>query len=199
MYLTFFRFFKSEIEGNNGIQFLASLVKHNVSDPTGKLVTKEESSNIMKLGYLYNNLKPKERTIFLDVLQYVKNDKNPLVPENESRARQIFLRGKNSLNENLPLMKIVPLDDHHAYIPLDEVICHFLLHGEKLECFELVKSGICKTKNFKRIMENCPNDSLAIGILDWSDDAQSSKSVKVKGSTWIKTVSFLPLTDNSTN
>ena len=171
---------------------MGSLVKYNVNDVNGKLVTEEESKNILKQGYLYNSLKPKQRNLFLDVLQYVKNDKNALVPENESRARNAFLIGKNSLNENLPLMNVESLDENHAYIHLDEVIRHFLLHGEDSECFETERGRICDTKNYKNVMKDCPKDAVAIGLIDWSDDAQSSKSVKVKGSTWIKTVSFLP-------
>ena len=50
-------------------------------------MTKKESRSIIKTGYLYNILKPKERPLFLDILHYVKNDKNSLVLENESRAR----------------------------------------------------------------------------------------------------------------
>ena len=128
---------------------MGSLVKYNVNDVNGKLVTEEESKNILKQGYLYNSLKPKQRNLFLDVLQYVKNDKNALVPENESRARNAFLIGKNSLNENLPLMNVESLDENHAYIHLDEVIRHFLLHGEDSEFFERETGRICDTKTTK--------------------------------------------------
>ena len=132
----------------------------------------------------------------MDVIHYIKNDKNALVPENESRARSLFLKGKYSLNENLPQMKISLIDENHSYIHVDEAIRHILLHGYNLAYFETESGGICDTKHYKSVMKNCPKDALAIGIIDWSDDAQSSKSVKVKGSTWIKTISFLPLFNN---
>ena len=127
---------------------MGSLVKYNVNDVNGKLVSEEEAKNIIKEGYLYNSLKPKQRNLFLDVLHYVKNDKNPLVPENESRARNLFLIGKNSLNENLPLMKVSLIDENHSYIHLDEIIRHILLHGFNLEYFETETRGICDTKNY---------------------------------------------------
>ena len=94
-------------------------------------MTKKESRSIIKTGYLYNILKPKERPLFLDMLHYVKHDKNLLVPENESRARSLFLIGKYSLNANLPTMEVVSLDENHAYIHVDEVIRYFLLHSNK--------------------------------------------------------------------
>ena len=175
---------------------MSSLVKYRLNDVDGKLVTEDEAKNIIKQGYLYDSLKPKQRKIFLDVIHYIKNDKNALVPENESTARNLFLRGKYSLNDNLPLMKISLIDENHSYIHLDEAIRHILLHGYNLAYFETESGGICDTKHYKSVMKNCPKDALAIGIINWSDDAQSSKSVKVKGSTWIKTISFLPPSDN---
>ena len=45
-------------------------------------------------------------------------------------------------------------------------------------------------------MKDFPQDAVAIGLIDWSDDTQSSKSEKVKGSTQIKTISFLPPFNN---
>ena len=101
---------------------MGSLVKYRVNDVNGKLVSEEEAKNIIKQGFLYDSLKPKQRKIFLDVIHYIKNDKNALVPENESRARNLFLIGKYSLNENLPLMKVSLIDKNHSYIHLDEVI-----------------------------------------------------------------------------
>ena len=151
------------------------------------------------------------------ILEEIKSDKDSVsnicvrtrIPSSDAECRKLYLDGKASIKENLPIPRITLLsDDKHAYVSLFEIITDAFGHGinilnlrDKLIMGEKIGypmkvRHIYESKRAKEICSMAPKDAFVFLLIEWKDDAKANRGMRNTGSIWLQTLSFVAKNQN---
>ena len=151
------------------------------------------------------------------LLNNINNGSNEYSPFTMSRipvssidVDRFYLKRSTSIAQNLPIPKIIELDDH-ACVSIKEVIYHvlyfsipidgFLINDTSSDYKNIIPSSslVSKTKisnlirtQVKSRLQTNGLSPLIIPIVLWSDDFEPNHVKQHKKSTWIKTITVAP-------
>ena len=133
------------------------------------------------------------------------------IPNCHKRARKLYIEGNDALLPNVPHPNPICLDENHAYMPIKEMIAHYLaldvpMHelwtdDEQVGCNNSY-SNFYQSPSVTNIMENakklyCGERVLVLLGIEFSDDFDPNNSIKAnRQSVWMKCLTISPPSHN---
>ena len=126
----------------------------------------------------------------------------PRIPICYNDIRRWYIRGKNSIYENLPHPKVIQWKGH-SYISLKQCIAHHLAHGLSVleieddytpivTCIGNSKRAVDMKKRAYLINKEYDEEIVPILLNRWSDDFDPNNTKKNRGSIWVFTITIIP-------
>ena len=126
---------------------------------------------------------------------------HPRLPMSLTELQTRFIKGPNSIHENIPHPLVHNLADH-SYVSITECLRHHLAHGIStipIKKFEgNIVSDISQTLKAQAILKRAlknntkyTEDILPVLLLKWSDDFEPNSSKQNRSSVWISTITII--------
>jgi len=125
------------------------------------------------------------------------------IPFTESEFARIYLRGPNSILQNIPQPRVTIIEGH-SYVSVKQCLCNFLSMGhypgkityDKSKVIRNISDSHSANQVLIRAAKANPSvpkeDILVVLGMQWSDDFEPNGSSKSnRGSVWMKTLTFV--------